>query len=86
MAVVKVAIRRMQTSREGPTKFEHFTVLINDEGKEFDMYMRYDPKEALFQSMELAQFMDVPCDPLVIDGVTVELDSVLKMMLDRKED
>ena len=82
MAAVKAFVQRMTTSRKGPTKYEHFATLENSDGKKMTMYMRHDPEEALFSAMELAKFLGIPCDPLVIDGVEVQLSSVSKMMLE----
>jgi len=79
---LKVQTRRMTTSRTDETKHEHFTMLVREDGKTHDLWMRYDPQEAHFQSLELAKFLDVPCDPLVIDGKPVEMDGVFKTMLE----
>lgn len=78
---VSLVVRRMSTSREGPTKYEHFTVLRNGHGKDLDLWMRHNPSEALYQAFEVAQHLGVDVDPLVIEGEPVQLDDVMKMML-----
>lgn len=81
MAASHMRVGRMKTSREDHTQFEHFVQLVNTEGAVLDMWMRYEPVEALFLATEMAQHMDIPCLPLVIDGVEVELDEISLMML-----
>lgn len=83
MAASHMRVGRMVTSREDHTKFEHFVQLVNTEGKTLDMWMRYKPVEALFLATEMAQHMDIPCRPLVIDGVEVELDDIFLTMLNK---
>lgn len=85
MAAIKALVKRMTTSRNDHTKHEHFTYLVNDKGEEMSMYMRHNPEEALFQTMEIAQFLGVPCDPLVIDGQEVKLSSLYLMMLEKDQ-
>jgi hypothetical protein len=83
--IVSVGILRMSTSRTDHTKYEHFVRLKNSAGKAMEIWMRHDPVEALFHVHELAQFLGIEPDPLVIDGVTIELDEIGKIMLRNKD-
>lgn len=81
IVVTRLYVSRMVTSRTDETKYEHFVMLVNSAGKELSLYMRHNPVEALFQAHELAQFMDLPVTPLMIDGEEVQLDEISKLML-----
>lgn len=80
--VVKALVQVMETSRKDDTKFEYFASLQNSDGKYMTMYMFHYPIRALYQAIEMAKFMGIPCDPFIIDGKEVELDAVSKLMLE----
>ena len=80
-AQLHTRVARMTTSRDGPTKFEHYAQLVRGDGRSLDLWMRHSPAEALFHAMEVALFLGVPCEPLVVDGQAVELDETMKAML-----
>ena len=79
--VKRVFVGRMTTSREGPTKYEHFTTLENMDGKQMTMWMHHEPERALYEATEMAMFFGLEVEPLIIDGKTVELDDISKSML-----
>lgn len=82
MPATKVTILRMETSRTDHTKWEHFVCIHNDKGEEpISLWMRHKPEEALHMATDLATFLGVPLEPLVIGGVVVELDSLSQSML-----
>lgn len=81
MPATKVSVGRMTTSRDGPTKYEHFVTIHNDRDETIQMTMHYQPERAVYEATDLAAFLGVPLQPLVIEGVTVELDDLHKSML-----
>jgi hypothetical protein len=83
MSAHRMIIQRMATTREGPTKYEHFVTIENTDGRRMEVYMRYKPEEALYSATELGLHLGIPVEPLVIDGKTVELDEIGKMMLEK---
>lgn len=81
MPVTKVSVGRIVTTREGPTKYEHFVTIHNDRDETMQMTMHHQPERAVYEATDLAAFLGVPLQPLVIDGVVVELDAMHKTML-----
>lgn len=84
--ITKVFVRRMTTSREDDTKYEHFVVMQNVKGREMEMWMHHIPSRALFEATEIANFVGIKVTPLIIDGVEVELDEIEKLMLHEEND
>lgn len=82
MTVKRVFVRRMTTSREGPTKYEHFVSAENADAEIIDFWMHHEPEHALYGATELAQFLGLEVEPLLIDGKPVELDHISLLMLD----
>lgn len=80
MTLTRVFVRRMTTSRDGPTKYEHFVTAQNTAGRLMDFWMHHEPTHALVEATMLANFAGLQVEPLVIDGVMVELDEIDKMM------
>ena len=80
--VTKVEVRRMTTSRNDETKYEHFVVATNAQGKTMDFWMHYIPERALFEATEMANFFGIKVTPLIIDGVEIELDEISRFMLE----
>lgn len=83
MAIVDVKIRCMTTSREDDTKYEHFVVLINNEGECLDYYMSTIPSRAVYMATEFAQFAGLEMKPYYHLNELVELDEIEKFMLEK---